>query len=221
MEKLNVVQQVSIWLLPILFAVTMHEAAHGWVAFKLGDDTAFRAGRISANPFKHIDLIGTIVVPIVLLVTTSFIFGWAKPVPVDGNRLRHPKRDLALVAAAVPLSNFLMAFIWMGFEKLGILLLQKKIEMGIPLVLMSEAGVMINLFLMVLNLIPIPPLDGSRVVSSFLPKPFDDYYDKISAYGFIIILVLLMTNIIPKIMLPPVIFFKSLLQMIFQINFQV
>lgn len=196
----------------------MHEAAHGWVAFKLGDDTALRAGRISANPFKHIDPIGTILVPIILLLTTSFLFGWAKPVPVDGNRLRKPRRDLALVALAGPISNLLMATIWMGLMKIGILLMLNKIQMGVPLVLMSEAGVMINLFLMVLNLIPIPPLDGSRVVSSLLPYPWDKYYNQITPFGFAILLVLLITNIIPKIMLPPVVLIYHGLQWIFQIK---
>lgn len=196
----------------------MHEAAHGWVAFKLGDDTALRAGRISANPFKHIDPIGTILVPIILLLTTSFLFGWAKPVPVDGNRLRKPKRDLALVALAGPISNLLMATIWMGLMKIGILLMLNKIQMGVPLVLMSEAGVMINLFLMILNLIPIPPLDGSRVVSSILPYPWDKYYNQITPFGFAILLVLLITNIIPKIMLPPVVLIYHALQWIFQIK---
>jgi Zn-dependent protease len=197
----------------------MHEAAHGWVAFKLGDDTALRAGRISANPFKHIDLVGTILVPVVLLLTTPFLFGWAKPVPVDGDKLRHPKRDVALVALAGPLSNFVMAIIWMGFYKIGFNVIQHKIQWGTPFVLMSQAGVMINLFLMVLNLIPIPPLDGSRVVSSLLPQPWDIYFNRLGMYGFAILLVLLVTNIIPKIMLPPVDMLYRMLRWVFQIPF--
>jgi Zn-dependent protease len=215
--KLNAVQLVCIWALPILFAVTMHEAAHGWVAFKLGDDTAYRAGRISANPFKHIDPVGTILVPIVLLLTTSFLFGWAKPVPVDGDKLRHPKRDVALVALAGPLSNFAMAIIWMGLFRIGYSVIQHKIQWGVPFVLMSQAGVMINLFLMVLNLIPIPPLDGSRVISSLLPRPWDNYYNRLGMVGFAILLVLLVTNIIPKIMLPPVEMLYRMLQWLFQV----
>lgn len=218
MDKLNVVQLVSIWVLPILFAVTMHEAAHGWVAFKLGDDTAYRAGRITANPLKHIDLIGTVIVPIVLLLTTPFLFGWAKPVPVDGFKLRKPRRDLALVAVAGPLSNFLMAVIWMGLLKVGILLFQNKIQIATPMILMSQAGVMINLFLMVLNLIPIPPLDGSRVVSSVLPRPWDIYYNRIGPFGFVILLVLLITKVIPEFMMPPVMFLYNSLKWLFHIQ---
>ena len=114
----QVVQEICIWALPILFAVTLHEAAHGWVAYKLGDNTAYLLGRISANPLKHIDLFGTIIVPIVLLLTTGFVFGWAKPVPVNSRFFKNTRRDLALVAAAGPLSNFLMAFIWMCFFKI-------------------------------------------------------------------------------------------------------
>lgn len=182
----------------------MHEAAHGWVAFKLGDDTAYRAGRITANPLKHIDLIGTVLVPLILLLTTPFLFGWAKPVPVDSFKLRRPRRDFALVAVAGPISNFLMAIIWMGFLKIGIILFQNKIQIGTPLMLMSQAGVMINLFLMVLNLIPIPPLDGSRVVSSMLPRTWDIYYNRIGPFGFMILLVLLITKVIPEFILPPV-----------------
>lgn len=218
MDKLNTIQQICIWTLPILFAVTLHEAAHGWVAYKFGDDTAHRAGRITANPLKHIDLVGTIIVPILLLLTTNFIFGWAKPVPVNGANLNKPKRDMAFVAAAGPISNFLMGVFWMGCFKLGIMLVQNKVQIGVPVVLMSQAGVMINLFLMVLNLIPIPPLDGSRVVSSLLPSPLDKYYEKITPFGFVIVLILLLSGIIPKIMLPAVMFLFELLQNIFNIK---
>lgn len=209
------IQLICIWVLPVLFAVTMHEAAHGWVAYKLGDNTAYLAGRITANPLKHIDWLGTVIVPMILLLTTSFLFGWAKPVPVDGRNLRHPRRDFALVAAAGPLSNLLMAIIWILFLKLGIVLVEHKIQMGVPLVLMSKAGVMINLFLMALNLIPIPPLDGSRVVSSLLSPRLEQLYNKITPYGFLILLALLLTNILTVIIMPIVNFFLWLLQTLF------
>lgn len=209
------IQLICIWALPILFAVTMHEAAHGWVAYKLGDKTAYLAGRITMNPLKHIDLVGTVILPIVLLLTTQFFFGWAKPVPVNGRNLRYPHRDFALVAAAGPLSNLLMAIIWAILLKLGIFLVGDKIQMGIPLVLMSKAGVMINLFLMALNLLPIPPLDGSRVVSSLLSPRLEQLYNKITPYGFLILLALLLTNILTVIVSPIVNFFASILQWIF------
>src|SRR5262249_49624292 len=158
------------WALPILFAITLHEVAHGWVAYKRGDNTAFLAGRISLNPLKHIDLLGTIILPSLLLLTSGFMFGWAKPVPVDIRQLKNPRWDAALVAAAGPLSNLAMALFWAGLSKLGLLwvaylkLHHGNLDYGLWLFLMGQAGITINLFLLLLNLIPIPPLDGSRVV---------------------------------------------------------
>lgn len=216
MDKLTTIQLIAVWILPILFAVTFHEAAHGYVAHKLGDDTAYMLGRISANPLKHIDLIGTIIVPLLLLVSTGFVFGWAKPVPVNQNRLRNPKRDFALVALAGPTSNFLMAVFWIAILKIAFML--PRSETLLPLVYMCQAGVSINLVLMVLNLIPIPPLDGSRFVSYLLPRPWDLYFDKVTPFGFLIILALIMSGILSKIMSPAITFLQQFLLMIFQIH---
>ena len=120
MMELSLVQKIVVWALPILFAITIHEVAHGWIASKLGDQTARLGGRLTLNPLKHIDLTGTIIVPLLCLTLTGFVFGWAKPVPVDMRNLHHPRRDMALVAAGGPISNFIMAFIWAGFAKLGL-----------------------------------------------------------------------------------------------------
>jgi len=215
-EQLTIVQQVAVWILPILFAVTLHEAAHGFVAHKLGDDTAYVLGRVTLNPLKHIDPLGTIIIPLLLMVTTGFVFGWAKPVPVNPNRLRHPKRDFALVALAGPTSNFLMAIAWMGLFKVSLLLGPS--DMIVALKLMCLAGVGINLVLMVLNLIPIPPLDGSRFINYLLPAPWDERFNKIAPFGIFIILILIMTGLLSQIMMPGVSFLQKLLLGIFNIH---
>ncbi len=200
----QIIQQICIWALPILFAITLHEAAHGYVAHKLGDHTAYLLGRVSANPLKHIDLIGTIIVPLILMITTGFVFGWAKPVPVDGRNLSKPRRDMAFVALAGPTSNFLMALFWAGILKLGIYLTTQKIIYGEPIALMGKAGIIINLILMVLNLIPLPPLDGSRVLASILPPKIAYQFNRLERYGFIILIVLMIAGLLSKVLLPPV-----------------
>lgn len=216
MEQLTTIQLIAVWILPIIFAVTLHEAAHGFVAYYFGDDTAYKEGRISANPLKHIDLLGTIILPLFLMLTTHFIFGWAKPVPVNQDNLRHPKRDFAIVALAGPTSNFLMALLWMGILKVCLLL--PKSEMLIPLVYMTQAGVMINVVLMVLNLIPIPPLDGSRFITYLLPSPWDQRFNKVTPFGILIILALIGTGLLGKIMLPAINFVQNGLLSLFQIH---
>ena len=198
MIELSALQKFAIWFLPVLFAITVHEAAHGWIAMLRGDLTAYRSGRVTLNPIKHIDWIGTVIVPGILLITSSgFIFGWAKPVPVNTALLRSPRWDSALVALAGPLSNFIMAFIWAGIALLGAKWMGPEPMLygnGMWLYAMGRAGIIINLFLMILNLIPIPPLDGSRIVASLLPLPFRFHYLKMERYGFIILIGLLISG---------------------------
>ena len=198
MIELSALQEFAIWFLPVLFAITVHEAAHGWIAMLLGDLTAYRSGRVTLNPIKHIDWIGTVVVPGILLITSSgFIFGWAKPVPVNTSLLRSPRWDSALVALAGPLSNFIMAFFWAGIGLLGSKWMGPEPKLygnGMWLYTMGHAGIIINLFLMILNLIPIPPLDGSRIVASLLPIPLRFHYLNIERYGFIILITLLISG---------------------------
>lgn len=211
LDELSVMVKICIWIVPIIFAVTLHEAAHGYVAYKLGDDTAFRAGRITLNPIKHIDPLGTILLPLIMMLTTNFIFGWAKPVPVNPNKLKNPKKDTAWVAFAGPLSNFLMAVFWVGFLKIGVILVKNHYPWAVYLVYVGQAGMIINLVLMVLNLIPIPPLDGSRVVASLLPTPWDKKYDQLSPFGFFILIALLVSGILNKILFPPIFWLQDVL----------
>lgn len=199
--ELTLPQSIAVAAIPILLAITLHEVAHGWVADKLGDHTARALGRLTINPLRHIDPLGTVVVPILLLTLGGFLFGWAKPVPVDARNLKQPKRDMAIVAAAGPIANLLMAIVWLGVGHLGASFTQ-----GIApsfLVYMSFFGVFINLVLLVLNLIPIPPLDGSRVVSSFLPPRWEYNYNRIEPYGFFILVAMIATGALQSIMGPP------------------
>jgi Zn-dependent protease len=218
LPELTPVQQILIWLIPILLAITLHEAAHGYVAYRYGDDTAKKAGRITLNPFKHIDLVGTIIVPVILMMTTNFIFGWAKPVPVDIRKLHNPKRDMALVAIAGPLANLFMALLWMIAVKIGAELIKSKTIAGVPLLLMGQAGVLINLVLMVLNLIPIPPLDGSRIMTFLLPDPWDRRYNQMHPMvGIMLVIVLISTGILGKILNPAVLFLQKSLLTLFAV----
>lgn len=201
----QIIQALSIWALPLLFAVTLHEVAHGYVAYWFGDYTAKLSGRLSLNPIKHIDLFGTIILPLLMLIASNFrfLFGWAKPVPVDARNLRHPRRDMALVAMAGPLANLIMAMLWGLIAKLGLLLLGTGNDwFGEPLTLMGQAGININILLAVLNILPIPPLDGGRVVSSLLPPRIAYRYNKIEPFGFLILLILLFTNALAYILTP-------------------
>lgn len=217
MEEFNLVQKIAIWALPIIFGVTIHEAAHGYMAHKLGDDTAYLMGRITLNPIKHIDPIGTVVLPLLLMATTGFVFGWAKPVPVNMNRLRKPRRDMAIVGLAGPFSNLLMAIIWMALLKLTILFLPHNELMVRGVIAMCWAGVTINIVLMVLNLIPIPPLDGSRFLSYLLPAKLDEYFNRLTPFGIIIILALIATGILSTFMMPAIGFFQNLFRIVFQV----
>jgi Zn-dependent protease len=187
-------ETIVLWAVPVVFAITLHEAAHGYVAKLFGDRTAEMLGRITLNPIKHIDPVGTILVPGLLLLTakmmggTPFIFGWAKPVPVNFGNLRHPKRDMIWVAGAGPLANFAMAFLWA-------LLMRATEPSGIwasdGLSQMAQIGISINLMLMALNLLPLPPLDGGRIAVGVLPSRASYALSRMEPYGFIVILVLI------------------------------
>ena len=204
----NLVQTVAIYALPVLFAITLHEAAHGYVARHFGDMTAFAQGRISLNPLRHIDPVGTIVVPIVILVasklmgTSGLLFGWAKPVPVNYSALKRPKQNMLWVAAAGPVSNLAMAIGWALLFKLAEVLPESGYTK--PLQLMGFAGIEVNLILMLLNLLPILPLDGGRILASLLPGRMAWQYSRLEPWGFPILLLLLFTNLLSVILGPMV-----------------
>lgn len=188
------IQQITIAVIPLIFAITLHEAAHGYIASKLGDQTASIMGRVSLNPLKHIDPVGTVILPLIMLVFGGFIFGWAKPVPVAWQNLKNPRRDMALVALAGPGANLLMAILWAFIAKISYIVFAthpshetiKNIATFIHLT--ARFGIIINCVLLVINLIPIPPLDGSRVISSFLSPRAAIKYERIEAYGIWIFL---------------------------------
>jgi len=213
LSDLPLVQQIAVWALPVIFAITLHEVAHGWIASKLGDQTAKMLGRLTLNPIKHIDPIGTIVVPIALLVMGGFIFGWAKAVPVTPRNFKNPARDMAWVAIAGPASNLLMAIFWAMILKLGIVLQASSMMMSQGstdfLIYSGLAGISINLILLVLNLIPIPPLDGSRVLSAFLPSKLAWQYNRLSPYGFFILIGLMLMGLLSPLMSGPYNAFRS------------
>ncbi|MCG2634403.1 MAG: site-2 protease family protein [Gammaproteobacteria bacterium] len=192
----------SVWALPVIFAITVHEAAHGYVANYLGDPTARMLGRLSLNPVRHIDPVGTVLLPTILLLIGGFIFGWAKPVPVTVENLKNPKRDMAYVAAAGPLSNLLMALLWILLLKLSLLLAAGLPTVSQPLAQMSLAGITINLVLMLLNLLPIPPLDGGRIAVGILPSDLAWRFSRLEPYGLVIIVALLATGLLGRILGP-------------------
>ncbi|MDD3652276.1 site-2 protease family protein [Immundisolibacter sp.] len=197
-------QKIAIWALPVLFAITVHEVAHGYVARRLGDRTAQMMGRLTLNPLKHVDPVGTVLVPLVMLLLGGFLFGWAKPVPVDYRNLDNPKRDMAIVAAAGPLSNLLMAFGWALLLRLAVSLLQTLPWAAQPLFFMAQAGIAINLVLMVLNLVPVPPLDGGRVLTGLLPMRQAARFAAIEPYGFLIVLLLLTSGLLGRLLQPAI-----------------
>ncbi len=210
--EMTIVQKIAIWAIPLIFAITLHEVAHGWVASWCGDQTARLSGRLSLNPIHHIDLVGTIVVPLLMLVTTNFIFGWAKPVPVDGRNLRHPRRDAAFVSLAGPVANLLMAIFWGGVTAVALHLSQASYEwFAVPLYSMGIAGMMINIVLAVLNLLPLPPLDGGHLMMSLLPRHLAYKFGLIEPYGSVILIALLVTGILSAVMSPVVYFMLNLI----------
>ena len=201
MDVASNMQTVAIYAIPVLFAITVHEAAHGYAARHFGDNTAWMLGRITLNPLKHIDLLGTIAMPLLLLFATSgaFLFGYAKPVPVNFGRLRKPKRDMIWVALAGPGSNLVMAILWVIF---GYLLVTMGVQERFFLE-MTRAGLMVNLVLFALNMFPLPPLDGGRILVGLLPTPQAITVSRIEPFGFFIVLGLVLTGILGTYWLRP------------------
>ena len=203
MDINNLVQTVLIYALPVLFAITIHEAAHGYVARYLGDNTAYVMGRVTLNPFKHVDLMGTIVMPLLLYFATSgaFLFGYAKPVPVNFAQLRHPKRDMVWVALAGPASNFIQALLWY----IGYLVL---VGSGVSerfFLEMCKAGVLVNLVMWAFNLFPLPPLDGGRVLVGLLPRGLAHSFSRVEPWGFFIVMALVLAGVVSTFWLRPLI----------------
>jgi Zn-dependent protease len=207
----EIIQTIAIYALPVIFAITLHEAAHAYAAKYFGDLTAYSQGRMSLNPIRHIDPFGTILIPLLLaLLSSPFIFGYAKPVPVDFSRLRNPKKQMAWVALAGPLANLVMAFLWM----LSYFILQSVGIKEVFFLEMAEAGVKINLILFAFNLFPLPPLDGGRIMTSILPNRYAFRFARIEPYGFFIVLGLMMLNLLNYWMKPVMMLAAMLLEVL-------
>jgi len=208
----ELISTLTIWALPVLFAITLHEAAHGYAARYFGDSTAERAGRISLNPLRHIDPMGTVIVPALIVAVSALssgsamLFGWAKPVPVNFGRLRNPKADMLWVAAAGPFANLVMALGWALLFRAAIMAPEN--IYALPMAKMADAGMQINAVLMLLNLLPLPPLDGGRIAVSLLPAGPAYTFSRLEPYGFPILLVLLFTGILGDILGPLVAIFR-------------
>jgi len=195
----NMIQTFAVYALPILFAITLHEAAHAYAARYFGDNTAYMQGRMSLNPIKHIDPVGTLLIPIVLFfIGSPFLFGYAKPVPVEFRNLRNPKRDMAWVALAGPAANLVMALLWM----IGVILLGNYQSPDDFFMRMAQAGILTNLVIFAFNLFPVPPLDGGRIMTSLLPAPYAYKYAQLEAYGFFIVMGLAMLGFLKYWMAP-------------------
>ena len=211
--ELSPIQYFTISIIPVLLAITVHEAAHGYAAKHFGDKTAYYLGRITLNPIKHIDPLGTVVIPgMLLLLSAPFLFGWAKPVPVNFSNLNNPKKDMMWVALAGPASNLVMAIIWaiiLGLFK------SSSTSYALFVIGMAQVGIMINLVLMLLNLLPIPPLDGGRMAVSLLPSPWSYKLASIERYGMFILIFLIVSGLLSAILLPLLRFFQGTLIGIF------
>tara|TARA_Y100001936_G_scaffold243230_1_gene281756 strand:- start:3018 stop:3689 length:672 start_codon:yes stop_codon:yes gene_type:complete len=197
----RIIQGIVIFALPVTLAITLHEAAHAYVAKQYGDLTAYAQGRVTLNPLRHIDSVGTVLVPLLLLAASSpYLFGWAKPVPINFGNLRNPKRDMLWVAAAGPGANLLMALVWAIVFKFGVAIPESIFSE--PMLLMGQAGILVNVILLVLNLLPLPPLDGGRIAVSLLPYRIACRFSQIEPYGFIILLIFLFSGILGAVIGP-------------------
>jgi Zn-dependent protease len=217
MPELNLISTLFVFVIPVIFAVTVHEVAHGWVASQFGDQTARSMGRLTLNPIKHIDPVGTIVVPVIMYFASGFIFGWAKPVPINWRNLGHPRRDMAIVAIAGPAANLLMLLFWAMSAKVIMLLGNDSNHLAQLLFIMCSIGITINIVLMILNLFPVLPLDGGRVLTSMLPPNLAISFSRMEPYGLIILVVLLLSGVLWKILLPVISGTKSLIYQLIQI----
>jgi len=203
MDINGIIRGISIWAIPVVFAVVLHEVSHGWVASRLGDDTARWMGRLTLNPLKHIDPLGTVIIPLLLLVMGSpFLFGYAKPVPIDYRKLRHPKQDMVWVAAAGPVTNLLLALASAVLLFVVARLPAAADWVSHPVSLMCQASILINMVLCIFNLLPLPPLDGGRVAVGLLPGPAAYQLSRVEPFGFLIIVVLLMTGLLQSLIGP-------------------
>jgi Zn-dependent protease len=212
----DTISQIAIWALPVLAAVVFHEVSHGWVAYRLGDPTAARLGRLTLNPLSHIDLFGTVLLPLLLIVVGApFLFGYAKPVPVNFHNLNHPKRDMIWVALAGPVTNIILAAASVYFLRFLVTTVDAlPVFLVTPLALMAERSISINIMLAGFNLFPIPPLDGGRVLVGLLPEPLSSTVARVEPYGFLIIIILLMTHTLDIFMGPLVHFVQSILKLL-------
>ena len=202
MPDLDLISTLFVFVIPVIFAVTVHEVAHGWVASQFGDQTAKSMGRLTLNPIKHIDPIGTILVPAIMYFTSGFIFGWAKPVPVNWRNLGHPRRDMAIVAIAGPAANLLMLLIWAMTAKVITLFGSDLNQLAQLSLIMCGIGITINTVLMILNLFPLLPLDGGRIATAMLPRNLAIPFSRLEPYGLIILVLLLVSGILWKVLLP-------------------
>ena len=204
MSDLTLLEKIIIWAIPVVFAITVHEVAHGWVAYQLGDATAKSRGRLTLNPLKHIDPVGTVVLPLILLYIGGFVFGWARPVPVTWQNLGNPRRDMALVAIAGPAANLIMMILWAMLARIILVFNQFPTGLLELIIIMCSAGIIINIVLMVINLIPLLPLDGGRIMNSVLPPRMAAVYARLEPFGLIIIVLLLATGLLAKYLAPVV-----------------